>query len=190
MKKEIALVLCLLTCELPAYAAKKPKSCADMKKSLINYEVACNTSRNITSVCPLIATALLAPCGPFAFLLYIPPAIASGICALSELKKRWYSNCLKGETIQTWQKPIPEEHNADDPKHVAALHARSNAMIQNNDDFKVQVDALLAQLNAQGVDLTDEENVIYLKQHVDALEEAFVEKNKQIEEKYQQDLRS
>ena len=184
----ILTVLCAIA-YTPVHAAKK-KDCASMKKSLNNYEIACTTSRNITSVCPLIATILTSTCGPFGLLAYIPPAIASGICALNELKKHWYMNCIKGETIADWQKPIPEEHNADDPKHVAALHSRSNAMIQNNDDFKNQVDALIAQCDAQGIDMTDDENIIYVKQHIEALEELYVQKNKQIEEKYQQDLRS
>jgi hypothetical protein len=183
MLKISRVLSCLI---LLAYCGESfaASQCSDLKKQQNKYESACQLSTGISTGCGAL-TALTTPfLGPFGLFFALPGFVASGVCAMRDLKKKWYLDCVKGHG-EPWQKLVLQV----EPQFQAQAQARLEQMIDNNKKYEKDVDTFIDGCTARGIDVTAEENFNWLKEMLLMFEEDFVNRAREIDQEYQEAIK-
>lgn len=178
-KMKIVLSFILLV-----YSGESFAACEDLRRQRDNYEQACQFSTSITAGCGAL-TAITTPLvGPLGLLCSVPGFIASGVCAMKDLKKKWYQDCIKGHG-EPWQKLVL----AVDTKYKPQAQIRLERMIDNNKQYEHDVDVFIDGCSTRGIDVTSEENFAWFKEMLLMFEEDYVNRAKEIDLEYQESIK-
>ena len=174
----------MVYCVLLSYCGNAFAACEDLRRQRDNYETACQVSTGLTVGCGALTAATTALLGPFGLLCSVPTLVASGVCAMRDLKKKWYQDCLKGRG-EPWQKLVLSV----DPKYLPQAQARLEKMIDNNKKYEQDVDTFIQGCSERGVDVTSEENFAWFKEMLGMFEDEYIARAKEIDLEYQESIR-
>lgn len=166
------------------YCGESFAACEDVRRQRDYYETACQISTDLTVGCGALTAITTAVLGPFGLFCALPGFVASGVCAMRDLKKKWYQECLKGHG-EPWQKLVLNV----DPKYKLQAQQRLDKMIDNNKQYEKDVDKFIQGCSDRGVDVTSEENFEWFKEMLAMFEEDYVGRAKEIDFEYQESIK-
>lgn len=180
MKNRIILILLL-------YSVSANAECKDLKNQLDNYETACKITTDLTSGCGVLATATATfSFGFWGLLCAVPSVVGSGVCAMRDIKQRWYDACLEGVKVPAWAKMTTKTPPNKKKGHDRLIFIRHLDMEENNALYERKVDEFLEAYSE--IDMTIEQNKKIFDEKMAQFEQEYIDRAKEIEEQFQKDV--